>query len=585
MPTVPRYSQQQDIGRRVGDRPVPGVKLNPVAPEGAFGGGSSATNVSNATIGTLSVIEKYQAEQRKQADELAVLDADKNLSALETRLQYDPKTGAMTKRGKDALALPDQIKTDWDKGVEDISKNLNSDTQRLAFRKMVNARWSSLDSSVQKHVASEIRSYDDATTESYLANERDAAALNFMDPERIQMSLYTQRAALVKHAERNGLPEEWLKLKINDAQSKTHSAVIERMLTNNQDMAAKQYFEANKDQISGRDSTTLEKALEEGSLRGESQRRADEIFLNSKDNHLKALELTRSINDPKLRDETETRVNRMFSAQKTAEAEFRNDLYLKAANIIDGNRGSRNVRDLVPPSMWTQLTPEQRNALENRASDPQNNDKAWLDFLDLKAPDMAKLSRAEFETKYWAQLDKAHRTRAEGMWNDAREASSKSMMDPKLSTTVTFNDRVKNTLLSNDLIKPDYRKSEDASKLYSQFEQAAAHEVENFELTQLGGKRKATGDEIQKIIDGLIIKKVFVDRTFLPDAEKPVVILTADEKGVSYVPVEKIPGSDKNAIENLIRSKNKKITIDKIQKAYAAYLIGDKQLFDSVVAQ
>lgn len=587
MPTVPRRNDAALIEPSVRTAALPEIRLSPTANAETFGGGAPAEAVAQAARGLQNPINDMAATARNNADQLAVLEADKNLSALETRIQYDPKSGAMNKRGKDAFALPDQVRQDWDTGVSEIEKNLNNGPQKLAFRKMATSRWGSLDSNVQRHVSGEIKQYDSTTTESYLANERDAAAANYMDGTRVGLSIQRQQAALYDHAQRNGLPEEWVKLKATDATSKTHSAVITRMLNNDQDIQAKEYFTANKENLTGADVTVLEKSLEEGTLRGESQRQTDAIVAKT-DNRSVALEEARQITDPKLRDEVERRVNQTFGERKAAEAEYRNDLYLQATNILDNSKGGTNARDAVPASMWSQLSLEQRNALENRAADPQNDDKAWLAFLDLSVPQMASVKLADFQTKYWANFDKAHRTRAEGMWNAAQEAQSKSAMDPKLSATLTFSDRVDDTLRKAKIIDPNTSKaklSDTDVQRYAQFEMSAAHEVENFELTQLGGKRKATGEEMQKILDNMIVKKVFVDKSFQRDPERTAGTILADERDRAYVPVDKIPPQDRNSIENVLKSKNKAISEGKVSRAYAAFVLGDRRLFDAVIAE
>jgi len=581
MPTVPRYEPQ------VQDARTPQASIRTPTSLDTFGGGESAARVSEATQRFSGELLKFADQEKQKADQLAVLDADKRLSETTTKLLYDPVTGALNKRGKDAFDLPNTVMTEYSKQADIISKDLHNEAQRNAFKQQMVSRSVDLDRSIQAHVSGEIKSYDNATTESYLANERDAAALSYNDPERIGMAVQRQQIAIQQHAQRNGLPVEWTKLKMQEATSKTHEAVINRMLANDEDMRAKAYYDANKASFTGADATIMEKALEEGSLRGESQRQVDKIVATVP-TETAAYEEAKKVQDPKLRDAIETRIAQTYSRRKEAEAEARNALYQESTNVVDQNPGT-NPRFVIAPDKWAKLSLDQRNALERRAEDVPNNNKVWLDFLDLPANEMGNLNRSDFESKYWANFDKEHRTRAESMWNQAVDAKQKGNADPKLSTTLSFNDRVENTLRVSGFIPPNKKKADFEKKeatMYAQFETEAAREIENYELTQLGGKRKATGEETQKILDSMVLKKVFVNKNwFFSDPARPAVILTDEERKQAYVPFESIPPQEVQAIENIARSKNRKITKDKAGRAYAAMLAGDRKLFDAIIAE
>lgn len=288
MPTVPTYGD-----RRVREAPLPQVQPGPAAPAEAFGGGPGAARVISAGMGLAETALKIQEEEKRKADQLLVLDADSRLSSLETSLQYDPKTGAMTRRGKDALALPDEVKTSWDKGVEGIARGLKNDAQRMAFRERVSSRWASVNNNIQRHVADQISAYDNDTTKSFLENERNAAALNYLDDQRVALAKSRQAAAIQEHARRNGLPPEMVQARAAEAVSGTNVVVIERMVDNGDYQRAKEYFEANKDQFTAQDAVMAERRVRAGVLQdrklrtweglaGPEYKRADGTYDDSK---------------------------------------------------------------------------------------------------------------------------------------------------------------------------------------------------------------------------------------------------------------------------------------------------------------
>lgn len=261
MPTVPSYGD-----RKVQQAPLPGARLNPGAPVEAFGGGASLDRRTQAANSLAGEAQKLIIEEKDRADQVAVLDADSQLSELETRLQYDPKTGAMNRRGRDAFGLPDEVKTEWEKGTQEIEKSLFNANQRLAFKRMSGSRWASLDSNIQRHVSTQIKEFDNETTSSYLENERDAAAKNFNDHDRVGLSIARQTAALQDHAQRNGLPEEWITNKAGEAASKTHMAVLDQMVSAGLYKEAKGYFDEYHGALTAGDSAAAQRTVEKGIL-------------------------------------------------------------------------------------------------------------------------------------------------------------------------------------------------------------------------------------------------------------------------------------------------------------------------------
>lgn len=578
MPTVPVYERQ------VRENKIQPTGINPVATVDTFGGGSSLESVNQSTQKAGASLLQLADQEKKNADKMFSLAGDKDLGDYVTKALYDPQNGALTKRGSASFDLPTTVMNDFIKKSEDVLKTANNESQRSQLREYIRSRSLDLDRQLQAHVAGEKKKYDDSLTESYLANEQEAASLSYNDPDRIQTSIERQQKTIFDYAQRNGLPDEYTKQKTQEMLSKTHESVILRMLANDEDLKAKGYYDGIKDTV--KISIGTEKALEEGSLRGESQRIVDDITSKGL-TRTQAYEEAKKIADPHLREATETRINAVYDRRKEAEAEARNQLYQQAATFVEGHMGE-NPRFSIPPNVWANLTLEQRTALERRSEDVPQNSKVWLDFLDVHQDDLASMSRSDFESKYWSNFDKEHRSRAETMWNNAIESKQKGIADPKLSTTLSFNSRIENTLRNADLIPKNKERSKlsrTESEIYDKFETEAAREIENYELTTLGGKRKVSGDEMQKIIDGMVIKKVFVDKSWSRDPQKPVGILNADEKDRVYVPIEDIPKDEITSIENIARSKNKRITKDKVQRAYAAMLTNNRPLFDAILAE
>lgn len=576
MPTkVPAYQ------RAAKPEALPGVRLNPNVPKGTYGGMSGSRDAA------LDAFAKY----KKDADEVAVMDADRALSEFENRALYDPKTGALNKRGKDSFGAPEQVMSDFDKHAGEVYNSLGNDTQRVAFRRFQETRRRDIDRALQRHVSEEIKRHDDQTTEAFVVNEHEAAVLNYKDPERISHSVARIQDRYAQYAGRNGLPEEWIKQKVETATSKVHAGVIQRHLANGDDRFAKEYFEANKAGMSrGTDLAAVEKALEEGSLRGESQRQTDTILLahGAKPDRADALAEAKKLKDPKIRDLVEERVNKYYTERHAAELEQMRTLYVGATNTID-KTGDENKID---PSVWSKFSLEQRTALKAYAknkregTEPTLDHPTWVKFTYQSEEQLAKLSEAEFMEKYYPKLDKPHRDRGLEMMRGAREAQRKGgNADPKFATTVTFKDQVRMTLEKTGVIKPGDEPSkwnEETARRHNAFQDEAWRRIEQFERTELMGKRPATHLEMQGIMDRVLIDKVFVDE-WGRDPETPAIFIKEDERKKVYVPLAQVPKEAKleavnlakslgNIPQNMSQAEAEKILARRIERAYGARL-------------
>lgn len=564
MPTVPRYE-----GNSVNERALPDVSVVSRLPDGVSSGGLESRHFDLA--------KQIVSSEAEKADRAQILIADKDLSDLETRLLYDSKDGIISKKGRDVFSAPDYVSEKWRAGVEDISKRLSGQRQKRLFGELSQKRFESINSTVQRHVATESINYANSVTDEYLASERDAAAINYGNPQRIGLSIERQRTAISDFADRNGKPPEWVANRLREVESKTHMAVLERMLAGGHDLLAKSYYEANKDGFSvADDEKRAVSLLEEGSVRGESQRISDGILGQAK-NLTEAISKTKEVSDPKLRDAVMDRVRQGWELKKSAEKDYQNSLYEEAVRYVDSSPGKK-PRYAVPPGVWADMNSDYRDALEKRASDGPNDDGAWLDFLDAyrSNPDsIGGLPRHEFEVKYWSKFDKVHRNRAESMWNDAADGRRSGKSSPTQST-MSFEERLQNTLVLAKMI-PSTSQGKlkgEQQRLYARAENKASIAVDDFTNKN---KRKPTQEEMQNIIDDAVFEEGTVNG-FFRNKQKPFVSI---EVGSDV----EVPERDGNDIRGWFKSRGISPTDRQVKDAYIAYKQGDRALLRKVLSQ
>lgn len=501
MPRVPQYQRQ------VRETGLSNARVSANAPIEAFGGGQGAQQVTQATLGLMDATQKYVHQERNKADQVALLAADEQLSRFETEYLYAPQTGALNLSGQDSFALPDRFEEDFKKKVAEIEQSLASDNQRQAFYRRASSRRNDMDRRIQQHVSKQFKDYDSTVTNSYIQNEKNAAMSNYMDSSRVNEAIQLQQAVIYDHAKRNGLPSEWIKQKIEETVSDTHASVMSRMLANGEDMDAKKYYEKNRDSFTGQDIVRMEKALEEGSLRGESQRRSDSI-LGKAMGLSESLEEARRIEDPKLRDETVRRVRDRFNEKSAEQKELQDRLFEDSALQVEQSRSL----DVIEPETLANMSANQRKYLRQLAAGtgtPTN----WNKYYDFKSMYSNPLTRKQFLDIN--MIDHRHEfsdSEFKEMVNMQAQLRSGSKDAEMVATGYRTTQQVVDGALRSIGIQPGAKGNK--GKQAEQFRRMVDEEIAS--LQQQTGKKIISKEEVQGIVDNLMVEGRIPGRMRIP---------------------------------------------------------------------
>jgi hypothetical protein len=220
------------------------------APLAAFGGGPSQEGVQRAASGIASEVERVAEIHYHNANNLAVLDADRQMNDVETSIMYDPKTGLLSKKGKDAMGAYQPAMDQFRQKASEISSSLTNDEQRNSFAHVMNARQMQLERIGQRHVSNEMQSFDRDTTDASVQNSIDRISQNYDDPVIVGTEMNKMKAVLTDYSSRQGIAGSPAQDKIiSDAVTKAHAGVIGQYLNSNQSFGAEAYFNKNKDEI------------------------------------------------------------------------------------------------------------------------------------------------------------------------------------------------------------------------------------------------------------------------------------------------------------------------------------------------
>lgn len=566
MPQVPRAERREVAAAG------PRVRVSEDVPGDSLGGSLGAAEQLASDV--------YEQE-RANANKLVQSEGRRALNELENSLIYDPETGAKYTRGKDSFGVPDDLEKGLDDFSEEHSKRLANDEQRASFMQLVDARRESWRNWGNGHVATQRVAYEKSEYEAGLESSKERGSVN---PANVPIERAMLVQSVLDRSDRMGWSEEETAQELQEHETDLHSRVIGTMLADKNDIAAQEYFDTVADRLDPDKAKELRETLKEGSLRGESQRQSEEIFARDLPKK-EALAAAREIKDPELKDMAVKRVKALYTEKEAVEKDELEELYLDAVNIMEENPDD-SPRDVIEPEVWMQLSVAQRNALEKRSKD-ENDDDAWLEFFFLDPVKRAELTPAEFEEKYYSQLDSAHRTRAETLMKESRKAAAKGVKSSSLTSAISFQGRAKNVWEGMQLgVKTPEEKAD-----FARFEEEAAKRLEEFEVKDLENKRKATGEEIQKIVDGVAIEKVTMvtDPGFFWDTRGEVIAatLTPEERETlyeeEYVKHKDVPDGDIALFTTILQQRGIPVTEYALEKLYNADRVYDRERFESIL--
>lgn len=407
MPTVPTYTRQ------VTQAPLPAVRLDPTASRAA-GGTPAPVDLSPVT----HEIAQIRDEGIQRANQVAVSAADAALVRAKTARLWDPSTGAMTARGKDAIPASDAAQAGFRQDATTIEEGLANDTQKEAFRRRVDMHHADLGGQLGQHVATQIKQYDADTTDGHVGALLDAAVKSYADEPSVQRAIDDTRAIETDYWRRNGHGEgagvdDFAKQHIADRISAIRAAVFEQYSNAGQDLTASAYFERYKADFTGKDLVVAGKIADAGSTRAKGQQLASSI-VHGAATLTDAMAEVEKIDDPKVQDDAARRVRQHYADVAADLSHQRQQAFQQASSIIEASHG--NI-DKVPLKLRQLLSPEENIALTHRAEQithpkEYGDSDAYFHLMNLAS--LSAESRQQFlqeNLSAYKNLSTAQRTR------------------------------------------------------------------------------------------------------------------------------------------------------------------------------
>lgn len=567
MPTVRKYEPQERVTA------LPGARLT--AAPGPEALGSDLGKLAGGFGAQL-----YQDEMARQ-DQVAFLEADRKMSEWENQILYDPKQGALQRRGKDAFGAPDEVDKSFTEHSTKVRDELANERQRVAFDRAAAARRKSVADTMARHVLVESRKFEEEETTNYVKNAVQAAINNYDDPARVALETGRAKAAVTGFARRNGKGDEYVTQTVAQIVSNTHVGIIDRYLANGQDRAAKTYYDDIKKEIAGDDIAKVEGKVKVATIEGAGQRGSVEIWgkLGPKGD-LDAANVDTMIeearkkygDDPLVFKSVSEHIKERANVHNAAQRERMEANGSTVWGRVEEGATLGQIRAmpefLALPGKQREEIKQHMLANARRKSDIDGDDALYYQRITEASStalqetfmqhnlmeDRAKLSRAQFNhlVEVQASLRKGDTKNADKLLASERQQArmvDEALIGLKLDPT------------------PNEKTPPAKVKEIVDFRKAVRESVRSLEAQQ--GKN-ATDEQVQSIVDGLVIKGV-TKPGFIFDDTKRVYQLAPGES--IKINAADVPKGEREKIEAALRRQGRAVTDEAVTTLYTAKLL------------
>jgi hypothetical protein len=568
MPRVTTYG-----GRKVATEALPGVRKTAAETPGSTGVGLAEAETGAALKkgqaaaqraealaglgGTVAQVGSHlldlQAQERERADDVALLEAKNYLKRWQIDRLYNPEKGALTQKGKAALPLPEQIDTEFTELTGEIEKGLNP-RQLAKWQAVKGDAGVNLHAEIQRHVFGQMQAYEGEELQSRIVNGTNLAIANAMDPRRVGVELAGVIDDVKKSAPRLGLGPEQVQAQVEKITSATHVGVIERLLTNEQTKAAQIYFDETKGQISGDAMARVEKALEEGSLRKESQTKADAIIAKG-GTLTEQRAAVKDIDDPKLRDAVQDRIEHEAIIKDRQDREAEEATLTSAYNTVDQSHDVRSI----PPATWAGLQGSAKSALRSYAEHlakgvPVETDLPTYYALMQQAASEPETFLSQNLLNYKAKLDEVEFKQLAGLQLSIR-SGDRNKADKDLAGFLTHKQILDNTLAQYSIPTEESKQSAAQKSAVAQLQRMLDRRVE---AAQSRGQ-KVTNVEIQQTLDDLLSQGETVPGSWWNIWPGGKSVSDSTKRLIDLTPAD-IPADVRQRIETRLRARNRPVS-------------------------
>lgn len=471
----------------------------------------------------------------------------------------DATRTAMTKfaalKGKAAYDGQAEIMAELEDSRRSIEGGLENEYQRAHFSALADDTLSRTKASITEHAGNELRSYQVGESKArHEAAAADAVLAVQRNDDQSGQDLALSRSIMLQEANALAdlaqLPADSAQRKQLQMDSTTqfHQVVIEQLINDGRTNEARSWLGAHKAEIDVKQKQQLEDTVKRAGVNDESTRLQMQLLappdaatvegwglqdptkapLSERWMHEREVRLQTSVKaldkvdelfkngqiTAEVRDATRSRIFSQNDAGDRLEADRRMQVRTEAEKWLTDNPG-QPVRSL-PAATYNSLEYFGLLGEMHGFADSQRytTDPAALEEA-MGLPDfvLRSISHAQLRERYRGRLNDGDLAKVEAL-----QAKALGTANPKQTTIVEKQRRIEDFAVQAGLLTKNGKDWEQQMRThdYYGFLQRVEAKVHQFELTQLQGKREASGEELQKILDKELLEKVTLDGREVP---------------------------------------------------------------------
>lgn len=627
MPRVPTYDEFQASPQVLG----PARVETSFTPDMAAIPGRQQQAMGQSMMQAGNALAQIAKEVQTDVNDAATKEADNALSDQLRKVLHDPQNGYLNMQGKDAVTMREDAVKTVQQYVQDGASNLTNDMQRKVYMEVANRRAEMALQKIDVHASQQAMVFNKGETVSRMNSARKDAVANVDDPIAFKTFKDTMIQEANEVARITGFGEDSDTAKALRLEQTTalHSDVINDLVNNDRSDQAQKYFEKNVNEIDPEKRDDLKKLLNISTVKEQSvdlarvlytmhagkdltgtREELDQMLKDKKisaamhdaamknlvelhnikkseqaeelagqstnlelqlkgrglDSQLKMLEtwVKDGTISPELRDATRVRLEHDWQLRKAQQAEGEKSLIGNATDWILHNPG-KSVLDM-PPAMYKALQGtghlQAMVGFAKANGKFENDPQTWANIMTMPQSELKAMTPTEFFNRFRTKLDDHHLEQGYAMIN----ALNGSKEDQHLQI-FNANEMVKSSAVQLGIMPATGKPSESQAKDFDTFQAKVDDRVRVYEATVLQGKRKATTEDLKKILDEVAIDKVYERRTFMPNKEVPLVTMKPDDMTNAYVkiggeeiPVASIPMTQRSLIIPALKAAGKPVT-------------------------
>lgn len=540
MPRVPTYDEFQAT-----PQVAPAARAETsVTPQMMSVSGEQMQQVGRGMQSAGDAFSKIAVDIQKDINDAVTKEADNAAAQTISQVMGD----YMNRSGKDAVVSQDSAKKAIEDALRSSGEGLQNNMQRQMYGDVAMRRMQQSLGQINMHAAGQAKVWNEVETGARLGNARRDATTAWGTWDQEGSEYAAKKATMI--AETDALvklkygadPDSEVAKQARLTQTTGLAAdTIQNMLVANKSKMASDYFAKamERGEIDPEKAKPIQDMIKSASVKDEaltlsmSLKGGLESKLSQLDEKFKKGEITAEVHEAASRN-----VEHKWQVQKTAEGEYTKSVIGQSTDWFIHN-GGKSVLDFqtANPVLYESLKRQGRLGdlitLAQHGGKVQNDGAVWADVMT-NMQDLKHMTPTEIYNKYSLKLDESHLEKLYSI-----HSALNGSKDEQHLSIMSNTEMVSNSAKTLGILPQTGKPSDKQDAQFQQFQSAVDARVAAYEATELKGQRKASQNELKKILQEVEMDKVYKSE-WGRDPQKPVMSMKPEDMKDAYVVVTDI---------------------------------------------